>query len=100
MSQRPRDDATLGTTPVATSGRVDSPTVARAQDPAGSREVSDRSDSSPNESLPQRLARIEREAIREALRFTGGNRVQAARRLGIARATLYQKISAYPELSE
>jgi len=100
LSQRSRVDTTLGTAPVATSGRVDSPTGARAQDPAGSLEVSDRSDSSLDESLPQRLARIEREAIREALRFTGGNRVQAARRLGIARATLYQKIAAYPELSK
>ena len=38
-------------------------------------------------------------AIRDALRATGGNRVQAARRLGIARATLYQKLAEFPELA-
>ena len=42
---------------------------------------------------------LERSAIREALRLTDGNRVQAARRLGIARATLYQKLADYPELA-
>ena len=49
--------------------------------------------------LPERIAALEREAIREALRATGGNRLQAARRLGIARATLYQKLAEYPELA-
>ena len=48
--------------------------------------------------LPERVAAVERAAIREALRATGGNRVQAARRLGIARATLYQKLAEFPEL--
>ncbi len=49
--------------------------------------------------LPQRIAELERRAIREALAATGGNRVQAARRLGIARATLYQKLAAYRDLA-
>ena len=49
--------------------------------------------------LPGLIADLERAAIREALRMTGGNRVQAARRLGIARATLYQKLADYPELT-
>ncbi|GMV00712.1 MAG: sigma 54-interacting transcriptional regulator [Burkholderiaceae bacterium] len=49
--------------------------------------------------LPERIAELERAAIREALRATGGNRVQAARRLGIARATLYQKLAEFPELA-
>ena len=49
--------------------------------------------------LPERIAELERAAIREALRATGGNRVQAARRLGIARATLYQKLAESPELA-
>ncbi len=42
---------------------------------------------------------LERAAIREALRATGGNRLRAARRLGIARATLYQKLGEFPELA-
>jgi transcriptional regulator with PAS, ATPase and Fis domain len=49
--------------------------------------------------LPQRVARLEREAIAEALRATGGNRSQAARRLGISRATLYEKLAAIGRLS-
>ncbi len=49
--------------------------------------------------LPERIAALERAAIREALRATGGNRLQAARRLGIARATLYQKLAEFPELA-
>ncbi len=49
--------------------------------------------------LPERIAELERAAIREALRATGGNRVQAARRLGIARATLYQKLAESPDLA-
>ncbi|GAA4408767.1 sigma-54 interaction domain-containing protein [Quisquiliibacterium transsilvanicum] len=49
--------------------------------------------------LPERIARMEREAIREALVATGGNRLQAARMLGIARATLYQKLAEHPDLT-
>lgn len=49
--------------------------------------------------LPEQLARLEREAIAAALRACGGNRAQAARRLGIARATLYQKLAAWPDLA-
>jgi transcriptional regulator with PAS, ATPase and Fis domain len=53
----------------------------------------------PPATLPQRIARLEIESIREALHATGGNRVRAARRLGISRATLYQKLAERPELS-
>ena len=49
--------------------------------------------------LPERIAQLERAAIRAALVATGGNRVQAAKRLGIARATLYHKLEQYPELA-
>jgi DNA-binding NtrC family response regulator len=38
------------------------------------------------------LADAERAAIAEALTATGGNRVHAAQRLGIARSTLLEKI--------
>ena len=41
---------------------------------------------------PVTLADAERTAIVDALAATGGNRVQAARRLGIARSTLLEKI--------
>ncbi len=52
----------------------------------------------PAATLAQRIAELERTAIRDALVATRGNRVQAARRLGIARATLYQKLAQFPEL--
>ncbi|MBL8387162.1 MAG: sigma 54-interacting transcriptional regulator [Hydrogenophaga sp.] len=42
--------------------------------------------------LPERIARIEREAIAQALARTGGNRAAAARLLGISRASLYDKL--------
>lgn len=38
------------------------------------------------------LARLEREAIAEALRVAGGNKSEAARLLGISRRTLYHKL--------
>ena len=41
---------------------------------------------------PVTLDEAERRAIREALRFTEGNKVQAARVLGIARSTLLEKL--------
>jgi transcriptional regulator with PAS, ATPase and Fis domain len=44
--------------------------------------------------LPEQIAELERSSIRLALAATGGNKVSAARMLGISRATLYQKMSA------
>jgi DNA-binding NtrC family response regulator len=41
------------------------------------------------------LAQMEREAIREALRASGGNRRKAASMLGISERTLYRKIKQY-----
>lgn len=43
----------------------------------------------------RRLDRAERDAIVEALRESGGNRVAAAAALGLARSTLYRKIGQY-----
>jgi transcriptional regulator with PAS, ATPase and Fis domain len=44
--------------------------------------------------LPQAIAELEARAIRAALVATHGNKVAAARMLGIARATLYEKLAA------
>ncbi|MEJ5237683.1 sigma-54-dependent transcriptional regulator [Limisphaera sp. VF-2] len=41
------------------------------------------------------LEGVERNAIIQMLKATGGNKVEAARRLGIGRQTLYNKIKAY-----
>ncbi len=43
----------------------------------------------------QSLARIEREAIRQALVRSRGNRAATARSLGIAVSTLYEKVKKY-----
>jgi transcriptional regulator with PAS, ATPase and Fis domain len=44
--------------------------------------------------LPQAVAELEARLIRQALQHTGGNKLAAARLLGISRATLYQKLPA------
>jgi transcriptional regulator with PAS, ATPase and Fis domain len=44
--------------------------------------------------LPQAIAELEARAIHAALTATGGNKLAAARLLGIARATLYEKLPA------
>ena len=44
--------------------------------------------------LPQAIAELEMRAIREALTATGGNKLAAAKLLGISRATLYDKLGA------
>jgi transcriptional regulator with PAS, ATPase and Fis domain len=43
--------------------------------------------------LPQLIAELERSSIQSALAITGGNKVSAAKMLGISRATLYEKLS-------
>ena len=41
------------------------------------------------------MERVERDAIVAALRDSGGNRVAAAKFLGIARSSLYRKIDTF-----
>ena len=45
--------------------------------------------------LPEAVARLEQAMIRRALDEAGGNRAQAAERLGIRRQLLYQKLARY-----
>ena len=49
--------------------------------------------------LAQQLAEVERFAIAQALRASGGNRVLAARRLRMSRAALYDRLPRWPELA-
>ena len=42
--------------------------------------------------LPQAVAELEADAIRDALVATGGNKLAASRLLGISRATLYERL--------
>ncbi|MEJ6007623.1 sigma 54-interacting transcriptional regulator [Paucibacter sp. AS339] len=50
-------------------------------------------------SLPELIGRVEREAIAKALSLTAGNRMAAARLLQISRASLYERLGRWPELS-
>jgi transcriptional regulator with PAS, ATPase and Fis domain len=49
--------------------------------------------------LPQLIAELERSSIRSALEATGGNKLSAAKLLGISRATLYEKLADMKQLS-
>ncbi|MEW5862039.1 MAG: sigma 54-interacting transcriptional regulator [Pseudomonadota bacterium] len=53
----------------------------------------------PLRPLPQLIAELERNSIQSALAATGGNKVSAAKLLGISRATLYEKLASYRNLS-
>ena len=53
----------------------------------------------PLRPLPQLIAELERSSIRSALEVTGGNKLSAARLLGISRATLYEKLAEIKRLS-
>jgi transcriptional regulator with PAS, ATPase and Fis domain len=48
--------------------------------------------------LADQVADTERAAIAAALRAQGGNRVRAAKQLGMSRAALYDRLSRWPEL--
>lgn len=48
-----------------------------------------------NKTLPALLDQVEKEALLEALTSTGGNKMQAAKILGISRAWLYKKMKQY-----
>ena len=61
--------------------------------PTPSHPNADRSSSWPFESL--NLEVLERAAILEAIRQSGGNVTQAMRALGVARTTLYRKLKQY-----
>jgi DNA-binding NtrC family response regulator len=49
--------------------------------------------------LAAQVAAVERDAIAAALRQCGGNRVRAARQLGMSRAALYDRLARWPELA-
>jgi two-component system response regulator HydG len=56
---------------------------------------SGRAASGPAELIGRPMAEVERWAIEETLKLTGGNREQAAQTLGIGSRTLYRKIKEY-----
>ncbi len=50
--------------------------------------------------LAEQVQAVERAAIAAALHATGGNRVAAARQLGMSRAALYDRLTRWPELAQ
>ena len=44
----------------------------------------------------RRQGKLEQSAVRQALRQTGNNRLQAARLLGVSRATIYRFLGKHP----
>jgi two-component system response regulator HydG len=52
-------------------------------------------DSMPSSDGEQSLSRLERERIREVLEQTGGNKMTAARILGLSRRALYRRLERY-----
>ena len=55
-------------------------------------------ESTPEEAFSEKLTLmqgVERNAIIQMLKETGGNKLEAAKRLGIGRQTLYNKIKSY-----
>lgn len=55
--------------------------------------------SGTGESLDAILARAERGALESALQSSGGNKAEAARRLGISRSRLYERLTRFSDLS-
>jgi transcriptional regulator with GAF, ATPase, and Fis domain len=53
----------------------------------------------PLRTLAEQVADVERLAIAHALRQANGNRTLVARRLGMSRAALYDRLARWPELS-
>jgi len=59
------------------------------------RQGTDGKEATAEKTLPALLENVEREALLDALEKTGGNKLRAAKLLGISRAWLYKKIKQY-----
>ena len=77
-------------------GDADFPTWTKLALPKELREepASPEDQDAPQQNL-SRMQSMERDAIVQMLNETGGNKLEAAKRLGIGRQTLYNKIEAY-----
>ena len=80
---------------LASSVAVPSVVAARGPAPAALAPLPD----DASRPLAKQVAEVERFAIAQALRASGGNRVLAARRLRMSRAALYDRLARWPELA-
>ena len=98
LQRRDLDQAlAAGAVPGAGAAAGLPPAVPAAAAPAPARTAAAAGDAPPPAAikpLPEAIAELEARAIRDALAATGGNKLAAARLLGIARATLYEKLPA------
>jgi transcriptional regulator with PAS, ATPase and Fis domain len=92
-----RSGATGSATGPAGPASAEAAPLPRAETPAKRAPRAEPSDEGVLQSLPQAVAAMEATAIREALLSTGGNKLAAARLLGISRATLYEKLALHPD---
>jgi transcriptional regulator with PAS, ATPase and Fis domain len=72
--------------PAHFAGSLKAPTPVPSENPPGGRPLADQ------------VADIERQAIAAALRAAQGNRLQAAKQLGMSRAALYDRLARWPDL--
>ena len=87
--------------------RIDAAQVAAVLREAGIREIVAPIVTAPAKQVPavsalrplaEQVAELERQAIAAALSATGGNKLAAARLLGISRAKLYERLGTMPEI--
>ena len=77
------------------------PALPRATElPSGSTAARVEDDETPTRLLADQVAELERQAIASALRQAKGNRALVARRLGMSRAALYDRLARWPELQQ
>ena len=89
-------DGALTDTPVHGPPLADPPVLAKPPPP---QPADPAQPAAPPRPLPEQIAALERRAMADALRCTGGNRMAAARLLQISRAAFYDKLARYPELT-
>jgi len=85
----------LDAVPASAPAEVAEPAVPLAAAPAATSAAN-----AARKPLPQAIAELEMRAIREALTATGGNKLAAAKLLGISRATLYDKLGAADDAAQ
>jgi len=93
------DDTSLGAAHFGPLLGMAAPRAAEPPPPAPVPAPAERADQAGagDQPLPQAVAELEQRLIRQALQHTGGNKLAAARRLGISRATLYQKLALFQD---
>ena len=89
--------APIGAAPAPAAGAT--PVANAPQPPGPSAPAAETLPRAPVRPLSEQVADVERAAIAAALQACAGNRVAAARQLGMSRAALYDRLARWPELT-